>query len=149
MEEILKGFPVVIEIPIAWGEMDALRHVNNVVYFRYLESARLAYMEKIRTWEIMEETGIGPILASVQCRYKIPLVYPDTVSVGARVTRIDEDRFTMEHHVVSHRFGKVAAIGEGVVVTYDYRENRKALMPEELRRNIAALEATVPGVADI
>ncbi len=44
---LLKGFPVVVEITVAWGEMDALKHVNNVVYFRYFENARIAYFEKV------------------------------------------------------------------------------------------------------
>ena len=141
MEEILKAFPVVVEIPIAWGDMDALQHVNNVMYFRYFESSRAAYLAKIRIWQMMEETGVGPILASTHCRYKIPLTYPDTVSVGTRVTKIGKDRFTMEHTVVSHHFGKVAAEGDAVLVTYDYRAGRKALVPEELKNTIATLES--------
>ena len=40
MDELLKGFPVIVQLPIAWGEMDAQMHVNNVVYFRYIENAR-------------------------------------------------------------------------------------------------------------
>ncbi len=143
MEELLGPFPVVVEFPIAWGEMDALRHVNNVVYFRYLENARIAYFDRIMMWDMMEKTGVGPILASMQCRYKIPLFYPDTISVGARVTKIGRDRFTMEYRVVSHRMGKIAAEGEGVLVTFDYRENRKVPLPKELLKNISSLEAKV------
>ena len=47
LEDLLKSYPVVIDIPIAWGEMDALKHVNNMVYFRYFESVRVVYLEKI------------------------------------------------------------------------------------------------------
>ena len=95
-----------------------------------------------------EETGIGTVLTSTQCRYRIPLTYPDTISVGAKVTKIEKDRFTMKYRVVSRRLGKLAAEGEGVLVTYDYRENRKTLVPEELRKKIALLEATVGEVAE-
>ena len=143
MDEMLKGFPVVVEFPIAWGEMDAQLHVNNVVYFRYMENARMAYFDKIGVLQMMEETEVGTVLASSQCRYRIPLTYPDTISVGARVTKIESDRFTMEYRVVSHRLGKLAAEGKGVLVTYDFRENGKTPLPEELRENISALEATV------
>lgn len=142
MNEILKGFPVVVEFPIAWGEMDAQQHVNNVVYFRYIENARIAYYDKIGAWKLMEESGIGTVLASTQCRYRVPLTYPDTVSVGAKVTKVEADRFTMEYHVVSHRLGKLAAEGKGVLVTYDFRENRKTPLPEALRTNISSLEVT-------
>ncbi len=143
MDKILRGFPVVVAFPVAWGEMDAQHHVNNVVYFRYMENARIAYYDRIGAWQLAEETGIGTVLASTQCRYRIPLTYPDTVSVGAKVTKVEADRFTMEYAVVSHRLGQLAAEGKGVLVIYDFRENRKAPVPDLLRRNIAALEATV------
>lgn len=140
MKEILKEFPVVVEFPIAWGEMDAQNHVNNVVYFRYFENARIAYYDKVGIWQITKETGAGTVLASTQCRYRIPLTYPDTISVGAKVTKIEADRFTMEYCVVSQRLGKVAAEGKGVLVTYDFRANRKTPVPEKLKKSISSLE---------
>ena len=143
MRELLEGCPVVVDIPVAWGEMDALRHVNNIVYFRYFESARIAYFERLGFWEFMNQTGIGPILASIECRFKTPLTYPDTVSVGTRVPRIEQDRFVMEYRAVSHKSQATAAEGEGVVVSYNYRENKKALLSEELRKRILALEESV------
>ena len=143
MNESLAGFPVVIDIPVAWGEMDALRHVNNIVYFRYFESARIAYFEKLRLWEFMNQTGVGPILASIQCKFKIPLAYPDTVSVGTRIPSIEQDRFVMEYRAVSHKSQAIAAEGEGVVVSYNYRESKKTPLPEEMKQRILALEESV------
>jgi acyl-CoA thioester hydrolase len=142
-QELLKIYPVVIEVPVAWGEMDALRHVNNIVYFRYFESARMAYFTRLDIWDYMNETGVGPILASTACKFKFPLVYPDTVSVGTRITDIEADRFVMKYVVVSHAHAKVAAEGEGLVVSYDYRALRKAPLPGEIKKRIEALEATV------
>ena len=143
MKEPLASCPVVIQIPVAWGEMDSLRHVNNVMYFRYFESARIAYLEKLGIWEYMNQTGIGPILASIQCKFKIPLTYPDTLSVGTRIPRIEEDRFVMEHYAVSHKAQATAAEGEGVIVSYNYHENKKTPLPEELKQRILALEKSV------
>ncbi len=140
MEELLAGFPVVIEIPVAWGEMDAFQHVNNIVYFRYFESARVAYFERLGFMELMARAGIGPILAEICCRYRRPLAYPDTVSVGVRVSEMDEARFVMQHRVVSHKLGAIAAEGEGMLVSYNYREKRKAPIPSEVRRRIEELE---------
>jgi acyl-CoA thioester hydrolase len=137
----LAGFPVVIELPVVWGEMDSYRHVNNVVYFRYFESARLEYFRRLGWFEFERATGIGPILAATQARFRKPLTYPDTVAVGARVTAFQEDRFTLDHLVVSHRLGAVAAEGQGTVVTYHYGDGRKVPIPAELRRRIAELEA--------
>jgi acyl-CoA thioester hydrolase len=143
MNELLAHCPVVIEIQVAWGEMDSFQHVNNIVYFRYFESARIAYFERLKLMEFMNETGIGPILASVQCKFKIPLTYPDTVSVGTRISKVEPDRFVMEYYVVSQQHQKIAAEGEGIVVSFNYRENKKAPLPEEVKQRIAALEASI------
>ena len=140
INDLLKGYPVIVEIPVAWGEMDSFQHVNNVVYFRYFESARIAYSEKIGLQEYKKKTGIGPILGSTSCRYRFPLTYPDTVSVGAKVTEMEDDRFAMNYVVVSHRHQKIAAEGDGVIVMYDYREGKKTAMPDEIRASILALE---------
>ena len=84
MKELLKTFPVVTKIPVIWGDMDSFKHVNNVIYFRYFESARIQYFETLGWLKIIEKMGIGPILGSTSCRYRIPLTYPDSVFVGAK-----------------------------------------------------------------
>jgi acyl-CoA thioester hydrolase len=138
--DLLNEYPVIIEIPVAWGEMDSYGHVNNIIYFRHFESARVAYFAQIGFPKHKEETGIGPILASTHCRFRTALAYPDTVSVGARVIKIDSDRFTMDFRTISHKLGKVAAEGQGIIVSYDYRAGHKAPLPPEIRARIEALE---------
>jgi len=142
MNELLKSYPVVIELPVLWGEMDAFEHVNNVVYFRYFETARIAYLEKINFYGMRDENAIGPILGSTRCRFRIPLTYPDTISVGARVTETQDDRFTMEYVIVSHAHNAIAAEGDGVVVAFNYRDNKKTSLPAEIKKRIEELEAT-------
>lgn len=141
MHEALEGYPVVIEIPVRWGDMDAMRHVNNTVYIRYFESARIAYFDRLEYQRSMHETGIGPILHSISCRFRFPVTYPDTVWAGARVTEVGEDRFTMRHIVVSQRHGRMAAEGDGVIVTYDYRAHHKTPIPDVWRAHIARVES--------
>ncbi|HAS53634.1 MAG: thioesterase [Nitrospirae bacterium GWC2_57_13] len=137
---LLEGYSVVIEIPVAWGEMDSFQHVNNVAYFRYFESVRILYSEKLGLHKEKDETGIGPILGSTSCKYRLPLTYPDTVSVGTKITDIAADRFTMKYVIVSHKHQKIAAEGDGVVVMYDYRAGKKTAIPEEMRKRILAME---------
>jgi acyl-CoA thioester hydrolase len=144
IESLLAGFPVVVELPVAWGDMDSYRHVNNVVYFRYLENARLEYFRRLDWFEYERQTRVGPILAATQARFRKPLTYPDTIWVTARVVSIESDRFHLEHRVVSRRLGAVAAEGKGTVVTFDHGAGHKVALPEELRRRIEALEATAP-----
>ncbi len=140
MSQHLDGFPVVIEIPVAWGEMDAMGHVNNIVYFRYCESARVAYFERTGFLQVMAETGVGPILASTRCDFRKALTYPDTVTVGVRVNWMKADRFEHEYRIVSQKTGQVAAEAFGVVVSYDYRAGRKAPIPDSVRQAMETLE---------
>jgi acyl-CoA thioester hydrolase len=142
IETLLAGFPVAVELPVVWGEMDSYRHVNNVVYFRYFENARLEYFRRLGWFEYESQTGIGPILAATQARFRRPLTYPDTVWVTARATSVEGDRFHLEHRVVSKRLAAVVAEGTGTVVTYHHGDGRKVALPDELRRRIEALEAT-------
>jgi acyl-CoA thioester hydrolase len=140
IDDLLRDFPVVVQFPVAWGEMDALGHVNNIAYFRYFESARVAYLTKIDFIDPEQNNGVAAILASTQCDFRKALAYPDTVAIGARTIEIGDDRFTMEYRLVSHRLQKIAAEGKGVVVAYNYREKRKAELPEAIRTNIQEIE---------
>jgi acyl-CoA thioester hydrolase len=141
IDSLLTGFPVIVQLPVVWGEMDSYRHVNNVVYFRYFENARLEYFRRIGWFEYERETGIGPILAATQARYRKPLTYPDTISVGARIPAIGTDRCTMDYLLVSHGLQAVAAEGNGTIVTFHYPQGKKVPMPDELRRRIEQLES--------
>jgi len=141
--ELLAGYPVVIQLPVVWGEMDSYRHVNNVVYFRYLESARLEYFARLDWFEFEKQTGIGPILQATQARFRRPLTYPDTICVAARVADIDMDldRFTLDHRIVSHAQQALVTEGQGTVVAFHYPSGKKVPIPEELRRRIEELES--------
>jgi acyl-CoA thioester hydrolase len=140
VKELLAGFPVVVEQAVVWGDMDAYGHVNNVVYFRYFENARLEYFRCMGWMEVEQETGIGPILAATSARFRKALVYPDQIRIGARVIRLGEDRFTLEHRIVSERLGGLVTEGEGTVVAFHHVRGEKALLPEVLRQRIHTLE---------
>ncbi len=138
--EALADYPVIFRIPVQWGEMDAYGHVNNTVLFRYFESARILYLDKVGFLEAYDKNKIGAILHSTTCRFRLPLFYPDNAIVGARATDVEEDRFTMQYRVFSETQDAVAADGEGVVVSYDYGANRKAPLPDAVRAGIERLE---------
>ena len=140
MQELLRSFPVVAEIPVTWGDMDSFQHVNNVIYFRYFESARIQYFEAVGLMDIVEQLGVGPILGSTSCRYRTPLTYPDTVYVGAKITEMHEKRFTMEYLIVSEQHPETVAEGSGVVICYNYQKNQSTQIPEVLHHAIEKLE---------
>jgi acyl-CoA thioester hydrolase len=138
--KLTSEFPCLVEQDVLWGDMDAMGHVNNAVYFRYFESARIAYFEATGFLEQMDDNGIGPILAHTDCRFRIPLTYPDRLRIGARVTAVGDDRLQMNYRVVSTRSAAVAAEGTGRIVCFDYRAGAKAPLPDSVRSAIAKYE---------
>ncbi len=136
----LSGWPVVVEQPIAWGDMDSYGHVNNVIYFRYFENARLEYFRRLGWPVSVRPAGVGPIVHSTQCRFRRPLEWPDRIAIGARVRDIGDDRFTLEHQLISDKWGALAAEGWSIIVTYDYVAGIKVPIPDDLRCRIVDLE---------
>ena len=138
---LMDGSNVTVTFPVAWGEMDAMGQANNTVYFRYFRNGRAQYMTEIGFFDVRaDQPTVGPILASINCRFRYPLTYPDRVTVGVRVTTLGADRFTVQHRVVSQQANVIAAEGEGVVVSYDYRRGQKAPLPAAVREAILALD---------
>ena len=137
----LPAFPVVIRVPVFWGELDAYGHVNNAVFFRWFEQARMEYFVRCGFLESHQRERVGAILHSTSCRFRRPVFHPDSVDIGARVIQIEDDRFTMEYAVHSVGQEQLVAEGSAVVVSYDYRANRKTAVPTPVRAAIQALES--------
>ena len=156
----MNRWPVTIELPVQWGDMDSFQHVNNVVYLRWLESARIAYFERAGILAGMPD--VGPIQARQEIDYRLPLTYPDAVRVAATVTKLGNTSFTMGLRVYSKRGGAgsardgqsaealstggraIAAEGIAVIVMLDYRTGRAVPLSAELRAAIEQLEASAP-----
>jgi acyl-CoA thioester hydrolase len=139
----MNRWPVSLQLPVQWGDMDSFQHVNNVAYLRWFESARIAYFERAGLMDRMP--AIGPILARQTIDYRIPLVYPDTLRASATATKLGNTSFSMGLRLESSRQGKLAAEGEAVVVMVDYRNNQKVPLGTALRARIEALEAAGAG----
>ncbi len=144
MNDALGRYPVSISIPVAWGDMDAMQHVNNVVYLRWFESARITYFEKAGLLSGLNEMTVGPILARSTVDYLRPVTYPDTVRVEIAVTKMGKSSFEMAYRLWSEAQQAVAARGDAVIVNYDYQAGKSAPLDEKTRAAIHALEAGVP-----
>jgi len=136
----LQEYKVVVELPVLWGQMDAFEHVNNTVFFRYFESARIVYGDKVDMYKFLREDGTGPILAATSCTFIKPLRYPDTIQVGCRTVRITESEMDQEYAIYSERLKKLAASGTATIVAYDYNEFKKSKFPQALVESILSLE---------
>lgn len=138
--DLLAGFPVILELTVQWGEMDAYGHVNNAMFFRYFESARMEYLIKCGFVESYEKDKVGAILHSTQARFRQPLFYPDTIQIGASATEVLEDRFTMSYTIVSLSRNVVVCEGTGLIVSFDYAAGKKTALPPAVRTAIASIQ---------
>ncbi len=140
IEALLEGYPVTITVPVQWGDQDAFNHVNNVVYYRWFESARIAYFRRMGLMGMSSANRIGPILASSTCEYRKPINFPDTIRVGIRVTRIGRTSIGFEHRIVSEELKALAAEGISTTVVVNYDTYRPHPVPEQVRQSIESLE---------
>lgn len=135
----LLNFPIQYEQKVAWGDMDAFGHVNNVMYYRYIESARIAYFDVLNIFG----QNILTVVASSQCKYLKPVYYPDTLQIGARVEEIRNSAIRMHYVLYSTQQQEIVADGEAVIVFVDHMEMKKTLIPDTIRQSIIQLEAKV------
>ena len=136
----LSEFPVVVPWPVQWGDQDSFGHVNNTIYFRWVETARIVYLEKINLSETAAETHLEPILAAINCNFRKQVHYPDTIHIGVRVTRVGRSSIAMAHKLWSERQQAVIADGDSTVVVFDYSTNHSCPVPEGVRQAISRLE---------
>ena len=141
-EKLREGYHVWITLPIQWGDQDAFGHVNNTVYLRWFESSRIEYDNRAGLSQTGTGQAIGPILAAISCNYRRQLKFPDTVHIGARITRIGNSSVKMEHRVVSQLLGAVAADGDSTLVAFDYSAQKPIAVPASVRAAIEQLERT-------
>jgi acyl-CoA thioester hydrolase len=135
----LAAHPISISLPVQWGDQDAFGHVNNVVYFRWMESARIEYF-RLGELAAASNQGAGPILASIKCDFRRQLVHPDTVLVSASIASIGRTSMKMVHLIYSTAQQAVAAEGESVIVMFDYQAQRPILVADNIRVKIGTIE---------
>jgi len=138
--KLLEHFPVIISLPLQWGDQDALGHVNNIIYFRWAESARIAYSARANAWDGSATVEAGPILAAIHCDFRFPLTFPDTIQVGASITALGNSSFKMAHRIVSTGRGIVAADLDSTLVWINYRTGKPVALSAHMRAAIEKLE---------
>jgi acyl-CoA thioester hydrolase len=130
----------VVVVPVQWGDQDAFGHVNNTVYFRWFESARIEYARRVGLPVVPPGRGIGPVLAAISCDFRRQMTHPDTIHVGARITRIGRSSLTMEHLLLSAAGQAIAAESSSTLVVFDYGQQRAHPVPDPVRAAIEQLE---------
>lgn len=134
----LDDYRVQYKLPVQWGEMDAARHVNNLVYLRWSESARIHYFEQMKM-DTSFANEAGPILAWQDCKYIFPMTFPDNAIIGVRTIEVLADRFQMQCAIFSERHNRLAALSHQTIMAYDYIKLRKVALPKSWTKAITRL----------
>jgi acyl-CoA thioester hydrolase len=127
-------------LQVRFRDIDAFGHVNNAVFFSYLELARIRYLlEILQPDEPIQRLPL--ILARVELDFRSPIAFGEDVEVETRVDHVGRTSFRMEHRMTAGPDGRLAGDVQTVLVTYDYETSRPIPVPDDWRARFAAHEA--------
>jgi acyl-CoA thioester hydrolase len=125
----------ILEVPLRWGDMDAMTHLNNVMYFRLMEEARIQWFQQFGFPTL--PAGEAPILAHAACDFVKAMTYPGIAVVRQIVTRVGRSSVEMTLAIEKKDEPAVTyATGRTVIVWYDYAEGKSKPWPEAIREAI-------------
>jgi acyl-CoA thioester hydrolase len=130
-----RKFVHIMRMPIRWGDMDAMGHVNNTVYFRYIETARIAWLEQVGA--LPDAASEGPVIVNAHCAFLKQLTYPGDIEVSTYVGPPGRSSFEVSHEIrligPDGQPGVVHAEGGAKVVWVNFRAEKSVPLPEAIR----------------
>ena len=133
------SIPIILTLRVDWSEMDLFGHINNVMYAKYAQSARVNFVEAIGIMKMLEEEKVGFMLASSALEYKKPLFYPDSIRIETTVSFIKTTSFGLQHQIFNGQ-NELSTIGNDILVMYDFNINQKVPVPERIRAEFLRLQ---------
>ena len=118
--------------PIRWGDMDAMGHVNNTLYFRYMETIRIDFFRSINC--VPDPLGQGPVIVNAFCNFYKQLEYPGDVLIKMYVS--DPARTTFESWCTLEREdqpGVIYAAGGATIIWVDFPLQKAVTLPDHIR----------------
>ena len=131
----LKRLVFEMTVPIRWGDMDAMNHVNNTTYFRYLEIVRIEWFRSIGC--MVDPQGEGPVIVNVFCNFYKQLQYPCDVRMKMYVS--DAGRSSFESWATFEPVdqpGVIHAAGGATTIWVDFPAQKSAPLPDWMRAHI-------------
>ncbi|MFC5460837.1 acyl-CoA thioesterase [Massilia niabensis] len=129
-----------MRMPVRWGDMDAMGHVNNTVYFRYIETARIAWLEGVGA--LRDANATGPVLVNAQCSFLKQLKYPAEIEVTSYVGPPGRSSFEVSHEIrlvgADGQAGALHAEGAAKIVWIDFAAEKSVPLPEAIRSLLPA-----------
>jgi acyl-CoA thioester hydrolase len=127
---------VEVKIRVAWGDMDAYRHVNNTVFLRWFETARIRWFDVVQFPE--EEGKTGPVVRIAKVEFVLPVKFPDTIAVKVWPTKMGRSSVTLVYETWSTKQKALVASGESLVVFVDFEAGASRELPRDARSRIEA-----------
>jgi len=126
-------------IETRFADFDMMGHVNNAVYFTYMEVARTRYWKQAIAWD-WEKTGI--VIAKASVDFILPVYLQDKVTMYVRTSRVGNTSFDLEYTLVKHVNGseQVCTTGKTVCVAFDYASKKSIPIPTTERAKMGAFE---------
>lgn len=126
-----KGFAYTHRLDVRFRDCDSQGHVNNAVYFTYLEQCRLTF------WRVLTGGEASPfarvIVARAECDYRAPAFFGDPIEIGMNVDAIGRSSFVLAYEMTNLQSGRCLAQAKTVMVTYDYDAGKPVPVPERTR----------------
>jgi acyl-CoA thioester hydrolase len=122
-----------LKLRIDWSEMDLFGHVNNVMYAKYIQAARVNFMEKVGIVKSYEEQKIGFMVAATSILFYKPLFYPGNITMKTTVKETKNTSFILEHDIYNQE-NELCARGEDVIVYFDFNKHEKLMLTAGLLR---------------
>ena len=113
---------------IAWGDMDALGHVNNARYFDYFQEARIEWLAQIKL-DMTQHTG--PVVIHIACTFLKPVVYPATLTLSSNLHSLGRSSVVIDHDL--YQGDQLMAQGVCKIVWVDYQTNKSIPLPDKIR----------------
>jgi acyl-CoA thioester hydrolase len=129
-------FPFSMPIAVRFRDIDGMGHVNNAVYFTYIEHARTDYLMRVMRVKRIDE--VDWIVATASLAFKRPVAYGDPIEVRVRPTKIGTTSFTLFYEIRDTRDDGLVAEGETVIVMFDYGKHEKKPIPAVVRKRLEA-----------
>jgi acyl-CoA thioester hydrolase len=124
-------------VEVRFRDCDALNHVNNAVYFTYLEVARFAYWR-----DVVGDASVSAlnfIIAHAECDYRAAAASGERLAVRLAITHLGRSSFTFEYEIAGQD-GRLVATARTVQVMYDYAAGRPMPVPDALRARVEQFE---------
>lgn len=139
----ITNYPYETQIQVTFRDLDALGHVNNAVFFTYLETARIDYITKFLEQGLPERfdlLSIPIILVEATCSYKSQALFGEMLTVGVGVTRFGNKSFDLTYKIVGED-GRLVATGKTIQVMYNYDSNSAFPIPDVIKQSVYAFQA--------